>query len=218
MSGKGLKWWKTALILIAMLSLWTFIVCFPNPYIFIRNIIRYAHLPIDPSVVEIIDDKIPDDPEEIEKFVLKLVEYKWDWQNYGSPDYVATARQAVTRRSGDCEDRAIVLASVFEAKKIPYNLRASLVHYWIDYPGKRSTKGENEEVAFFGKTDGKSRLKLPDMGQWRRYLEVGKKGFWDTMPGYRKVIMIAGWLGSIFLIFFLNRKRRAVAANEESSQ
>ena len=151
------------------------------------------------------------------QFVMDLVEYKWDWQNYGSPDYVATARQALARRSGDCEDRAIVLASVFAAKNLPYSLRASPVHYWIDYPGRKSNKGENEKVAFFGKTDGKFRIKMPDMGQWRRYFVIGKKGFWDTMPGYRKIIMIAGWLTVIFLVYLLNRRRKAVVGDEQSS-
>ena len=203
-------------MLIAMLLLWTFIVCFPNPYIFVRNTIRYIRFPVDPSIMDAIEGEVPDEPKEIEKFVMDLVEYKWDWQNYGSPDYVATARQAVARRSGDCEDRALVLASVFEAKKIPYSLKASPVHYWIDYPGKKSTKGENEKVAFFGKTDGKFRIKLPDVGQWRRYFAIGKKGFWDTMPGYRKIIMIAGWLTIIFLVYFLNRRRKAVVGDEQS--
>ena len=200
MAGKKARWWKTALFVIVMLSLWTFIVCFPNPYIFIRNVARYVRLPVDPSVVEIVEAEIPDEPEEIEKFVLGLVKYQYDWENYNSPDYVSTARQAVTRRRGDCEDRAVVLASLLEAKNIAYDLKASLVHYWVDYPGKRSSKSENDDVAFFGKEDGKFRLKLPDMGQWRRYFNAGKKGFWDVMPAGRKILMIAGWAMIIFLV------------------
>ena len=104
------------------------------------------------------------------------------------PDYVATARQAVTRRRGDCADRAIVLASLLEAKNIEYNLKASLVHYWVDYSGKRDNRAENEEVPFFGKRDGKYRLKLPDAGHWRHYFDAGKKGFWDAMPTSEKCL------------------------------
>ena len=186
--------------------LWTFIVCFPNPFIFIRNLIRYVRLPVDPSVIELVEARIPDEPAEIEKFVLALIKYEYDWQNYGAPDYVSTARQAVTRRKGDCEDRAIVLASFLEAKNIPYDLRASLVHYWVDYPNKKPSRSENEDVAFVGKVDGKYRLKIPDMGQWFRYLKVGKKGLWDVMPTHRKVLMLSGWVLIAFLGCFLSRK------------
>ena len=197
-----------------MFSLWTFIVCFPNPYIFARNVIRYIRLPVDPAIIEIIEAEVPDEPREIEKFALALVKFQYDWQNYGTPDYVSTARQAVTRRRGDCEDRAIVLASLFEAKNIPYNLKASLVHYWVDYPGKKASRNENENVAFFGKKDGKYRLKMPDMSQWGRYLKSGKKGLWDVMPTARKMLMLSGWMLILFTGYLLSRKREEVMSDE----
>jgi len=209
------KWWKVILIIAGMLAIWTFVVCFPNPYIFVRNWVRYARFPIDPSVIEIIEDEIPDESEEIEKFVRKLVKYEYDWQNYGVPDYVSTARQAVTRRRGDCEDRALVFASVLEAKGLPYDLKASLVHYWIDYPGKRASKYENEDVSYFGKVDGKYKFKLPDFGQWRQYLISTRKGGWDSMPTSRKVIMVCGWALIILSGYFLRRGRREIVLATE---
>jgi hypothetical protein len=199
------KWWKVVLIVAAMLSLWTFIVCYPNPFIFIRNTIRYLRFPVDPSVIELIDAEIPDEPAEIERFVMALVKYQYDWETYGFPDYVSTARQAVIRRRGDCEDRAVVLASLLEAKNIPYNLKASVIHYWVDYPGKKPSRTENESVAYFGKVDGKYRLKLPDLSQWRRWLSAGKEGGWDVMPTFRKVLMISGWVLIIFSGYLLRR-------------
>jgi hypothetical protein len=81
MANKRVKWWKIVLIVAAMLLLWTFIVCYPNPYIFIRNGIRYMRPPVDPLVIDLIKVEIPDKPEEIEKFVLALVKYKYDWAN-----------------------------------------------------------------------------------------------------------------------------------------
>jgi hypothetical protein len=211
---KRKKRWKIALIVVAMLSFWTFIVCYPNPFIFIRNSVRYLRFPIDPSVTEVIEVEVPDEPAEIEKFVMALVEYQYDWENYGVPDYVSTARQAVARRRGDCEDRAAVLASLLEAKDISYDLKASLTHYWVDYPGKRPSRLENENVSYFGKVDGKYKLKLPDLSQWRRYLNAGKKGGWDVMPASRKVVMISGWVLIIFSGYLLGRRRKAVISNQ----
>lgn len=206
MAVKRRKWWKIVLMVIAMLSFWTFIICYPNPFIFIRNLIRYVRFPVDPSVIELIGAEVPDEPVEIEKFVMAQVKYEYDWKNYGVPDYVSTARQAVIRRRGDCEDMAIVLASLLEAKNIPYNLKASLTHFWVDYPGKKPSRSENENVAYFGKVDGKYRLKLPDLSQWRRYLDSGKKGLWDEMPILRKVLMISGWVLIIFSGYFLRMR------------
>jgi len=217
---KRRKWWRAALIVIAMLLIWTFVICFPNPYIFIRNGIRYVRPPVDPSIIQLIEEEIPEEPVEMEKFVLALIQYKYDWENYGMPDYVATARQAVSKRRGDCEDRAIVLASLFEAKNMPYDLKASLVHYWIEYPGKKPNRGENEKVAFVGKVDGKYKIKLPDLGQWRRYMRAGRKGLWDAMPNYRKVLMISGWALILLSIYPLamGLPRRSPASMQDMDQ
>ncbi len=214
-SAKRRKRWKTVLIALAAVSLWTFIVCYPNPFIFIRNGIRYVRPPVDPSVIELVEDDIPNEPVEMEKFVLALIKYEYDWENYGMPDYVSTARQAVSRRRGDCEDRAIVLANLFEAKNMPYDLKASLVHYWVEYPGKKPNRIENENVAFVGKVDGKYKLKFPDLNQWRRYLRSGKKGLWDVMPTSRKVLMISGWM-LIVLSGYLWGRRSKGTVNEGS--
>jgi len=197
---------KIVFIVLAGIIVWAFIVSFPNPYIPVRNLIRYIRFPVDPSIIKLIETQIPDDPVEIEKFVLKNIKYKFDWENYDFPDYVPDARQVILKGTGDCEDRALVLASLLEAKNIKYSLRASIVHFWVDYPGKRPTKGENMDVSFFGKTDGRLKLKFPDMRQWLRYLKIGKEGIWDAMPLYRKIIMLSGWLIIIVLSFIWYRK------------
>ena len=45
------KRWAMVLIVVVALSLWTFVICYPNPYVFIRNLVRYARFPVDPSVI-----------------------------------------------------------------------------------------------------------------------------------------------------------------------
>lgn len=204
----GKKWWKIVLITVAILSFWTFIVCYPNPFVFISSLIRYARFPIDPSVIELIEAEVPDEPAKIDNLVMELVKYEYDWKNYSVPDYLSTARESVIRRRGDCEDRAIVLASLLAAKNISYTLKASLTHFWVDYPGKKPSRSENKNVAFVGKVDGKYRLKLPDLSQWHRYFDAGKEGLWDAMPTFRKVLMISGWVLIIFSGCFLSRRRK----------
>jgi hypothetical protein len=201
----------TLSILIALL-IWTFLVCYPNPYIFLRNFIRYIRFPIDPTISELIDKEIPDDPTEIYSLVKSIVRYEYDWVNYGYPWYVPTPRDAVTRGRGDCESRAMVLASLLEHKGIPYHLRASLVHIWVEYPNKKPTVSENDEVAFVKKVNGKYRLRIPDLTQWRNFLSVEKEALWDVMPKYRKILIISGWLSIIltslgFIFYYRHRLR-----------
>ena len=179
---------------IGMLLFWTFIVCYPNPYIFFRNFARYIRFPVNPSIMELIDTDIPDEPSEISKFVKNAIRYEYDWSNYGVPWYVPDAVDAIIRGKGDCESRAIVLASLLEAKNISYSLKASLIHIWVEYPGKNPTKSENEEIAYVGKVDGRYRLKIPDLRQWQRYVKAEREMLWDAMPGFRKIVMISGWI------------------------
>lgn len=195
--------WKIAVFAYIAILFWTFIICYPNPYIFIRNFARYIRFPIDTSITDLINTDIPDDPLEIEKFVKKLIVYEYDWTNYGVPWFVPTPKDAVTRQKGDCESRAMVFASILSAKNIPYNIKASLVHIWVEYPNKKPTKSENDNIAYISKVDGKYRLKLPDLSQWRKYISTDKEMFWDVMPKYRKIIMVSGWASILIFACFL---------------
>ncbi len=193
---------KNILKTIVILLIWTFVVCYPNPFIFIRNFIRYADLPVDPAIVDYINIDIPDDPGEIEVFVRKMIKYEYDWKNYGVPWYVPSARDAVERQKGDCESRAIVFASILRAKNIPYSFKASLVHIWVEYEGKKPSRTENDDVAFIGKVNDKYRIKLPDLKQWQKYIDSEKKMLWDAMPRSRKFMMFSGWTAIILLHFY----------------
>ncbi len=195
--------WKIAIFTYIAIILWTFIVCYPNPYIFIRNFARYIRFPIDVSIIDLIDTEISDDPSEIEKFVKKLIVYEYDWTNYGVPWFVPTPKDAVTRQKGDCESRAMVLASILSAKGIPYNIKASVVHIWVEYPNKKPTKSENDNIAYISRVDGRYRLKLPDLSQWKRYVSTDKEMFWDVMPKNRKIIMVVGWAFILTFACFL---------------
>ncbi len=56
----------------------------------------------------------------IEAYVLdRQVPYAYDWQSAGVPWYFPTAAEALRAGRGDCESRALVLASILTAKGIP---------------------------------------------------------------------------------------------------
>ncbi len=99
-----------------------------------------------------------------------------------------------------------MFASILQAKNIPYSFKASLVHIWIEYEGKKPSKLENDEVAFIGKVGDRYRIKLPDIKQWQRYIDSEKKMLWDAMPISRKIMMLSGWTMIVILNCYYIRK------------
>ena len=80
----------------------------------------------------------------------RQVPYAYDWQSAGVPWYFPTTAEALRAGRGDCESRAVVLASILTAKGIPNELRLSFDHIWVDYPGKQANALENAGVQFAG--------------------------------------------------------------------
>jgi hypothetical protein len=174
--------------------IWILLTLYPNPLLLARSIAHALHPPIDPAAVREWAEQLPDDPVEIERRVLdQYVPYSVPWQTYGVPWYYPTTAEVVALGSGDCQARMLVLASILEAKGIPYHLRASLDHIWVEYPGKQPNALENGSIALM--QDG--RLSIPERWDWRESYRIEKEYFWDAMPIGRKLLF--GGLGVILL-------------------
>src|ERR1051326_2847599 len=169
------------------LLLWTFAVCYPNPLVFFRNFLRYAHFPVDPTIVRRVRFPVPREPQQIEAAVLQGIPYEFDWRQYGVPWYVPTPAEVLRTGRGDCESRAMVLASLLAARGIPYRLQASLVHIWVDYPGKQANRYENGEVAVMRREHGRYHFHLPSLVRLRDDFLMEKEALWDVMPAPRKL-------------------------------
>lgn len=179
--------------------LWIILVLYPNPLLLTRSIVHAVNPPVDPAAVQAWAKELPDDPALIEQQVLGLhVPYSVPWQTYGVPWYYPTTREVVAAGQGDCQARMLVLASILEAKGIPYRLEASIDHIWVEYSGKQSNELENQDLAVL--QDGK--LRLPERWDWRQSYQIEKDYFWDTMPLHRKLLLFGGLL----LIMFWRRE------------
>ena len=133
-----------------------------------------------------------------------------------------TAAEAVAAGSGDCESRALVLASVLEAKGIPYALRMSFDHIWVDYPGKVPTASENDARALAGGgRDGWSGLRWPDDLDLGSELRAQRAIYWDPMPSGRKALLFAGlaWVVSwnVLATALSRSQRRSLTARGASA-
>ena len=127
---------------------------------------------------------LPNNPRLIEAAVeQRIVPYAYDWQVNGVPWYFPTAAEAMREGRGDCESRAIVLASIFKAKGIPYQLRMSFDHIWVDYPGKRPNAIENDSLVFAERKGGHFVFHWPKQFHLGQEISDQLAVYWTPMPG-----------------------------------
>ena len=179
-----------------LLVLWTLFVLYPNPRLLGVSISRAWSPPVQPEAVRALAATLPDDPRAVEAYVNDhLISYAVPWQTHGVPWYFPTVAEALERGAGDCQARAIVLASILRAKGIPARLVGSLDHLWVDYPGKHDNAIENDAIALATQQDdGRYELRWPRLVEWRKSWEIERAYFWDPAPGWRVARLVAGWL------------------------
>lgn len=190
--------------------LWILFVLYPNPLNLIISIQRVLNFDADPGAVEFMLHDFSSDPADIEKAVLARIPYHRDWELYGMPWYCPSIEEVLEREGGDCKARALVLASVLEAKNIPYQVHSSPMHTWVGYEGKQETSSENTQVEFYqyDPETGERYFQIPDislsdlMNSWRRQL-------WTPMPDGRKALLISGLSALIAARVILRKKRAA---------
>lgn len=196
-------------VMLLFFSVWTLFVLYPNPYRLVVSGYRMIYPATNPGAVESLLAIAPSDPKEIEDFVLKKIPYQYDWQTYGVPFYFPTANEVMEKGIGDCKSRFVVLASLFEAKSIPYKQSFSLSHFWIDYDDKEETSMERSENAFLLRTEEGIKLQLPKENLKDSY-DVLKEGFWDYMPLHRKILLILGLPLTVLVGFFYKKGFKGV--------
>ena len=105
---------RSALVFLTLV--WVAVVLYPDPGVFVRSLRNSLQLRVDPSAAAELAARLPDDPRLVEAYVLESqVPYAYDWQSAGVPWYFPSASEALAAESGDCESRAMVLASVLTA-------------------------------------------------------------------------------------------------------
>jgi len=193
--------------------LWTVFVLYPNPLNLIISIQRAIDFDTDPAAVESLLSDLPSDPVDIESAILARIPYRHDWELYGMPWYCPTVEQVLEKGKGDCKARALVLASVLQAKNITYQVRSSPMHMWTDYEGKNETSAENPQVEYYqyDPQTGERRFQVPHI-RLSVALDYFRDAFWDPMPDVRKAILISGLCALIVARVIFRKKKTAQLA------
>ncbi len=190
---------RLALALLAVL--WVVVVLYPDPNVLWNSIQNIRHPDVDAAAVAGLARRLPNDPRLIEAAVeQRIVPYAYDWQVNGVPWYFPTTAQVLRAGRGDCESRAVVLASILKAKGIPYQLRMSFDHIWVDYPGKRPNAIENDSLVLAERKGGHFVFHWPKQFHLRQEISDQLAVYWTPMPDVRKGLL----LGGLFIIPLLN--------------
>jgi hypothetical protein len=136
---------------------------------------------------------LPREPHAIEALVLRLVPWAQDSDVWGLPWYFPTPHEALAARRGDCEAQAVLTASLLAARGIPYQLRASFSHIWVDYPGRGEIPGESQAEAVMQQVDGRYRFNWPRTPRLVAHLRTQKGLLWDGLAPWRKGLLLIGW-------------------------
>lgn len=179
-----------------LVLLWTLFVLYPNPVRLVAAIEHAWSPPIDAHAVAELAATLPAEPRAIEAAVNdQLVPYAVPWQTYGVPWYFPTVDEVLAHGQGDCQARAIVLASLLRAKGYQPTLVGSFDHLWVDYPGKHDTLLERAEIAIARQdASGSYEFRLPRLVEWQRSWQIERAYFWDGMPRWRWWLLLSGWV------------------------
>lgn len=189
------------LALLWLFAGWFFVVLYPDPSVLVRSIENIAHPNVDAAAVRSLAATLPNNPRLIENAVVtRIVPYAYDWQVNDVPWYFPTTAEVIRWKRGDCESRALVLASILKAKGIPYRLCMSFDHIWVQYPGWRANALENNGVVLAERVNGHF------VWHWPKDFHLGAEVnaqvaiYWTPMPRGRKVLLIAG----LMLVLLIN--------------
>ena len=125
--------------MIVLVAAWVGAVVYPDPRPFFNSIARLRNPPVDAAAAAEMAASLPDDYKVIEDHVKQYVAWKPAWTVYGLPWYFPTVEEVVADRAGDCQAQTVLMASILEAKGMPYTLLYSFDHVWVDYPGREVT-------------------------------------------------------------------------------
>lgn len=183
-----------ALVTACQLTLYTLLVTYDvRVWTILPSLWHYVRLPIDPDLDRWLPTPAPDDPAAIEAYVRQLLPWASDAEVYGLPWYFPTPREAVAARRGDCEAQTVVTASLFAARGLPFVVRASFSHLWLDYPGRPEREGERHAEAMIENVGGRYRFRWPAAPELREHLRTQKSLLWDPLHPVRKILLLVGW-------------------------
>ncbi len=175
-----------------LLLLYTWLVTYDlRAWMVFPSLARYLSFPVDPVLGAGLD--APSEAGALVAWSERAVPEAFDARVYGVPWYFPSPREVLAAGRGDCEARAVVLASVLAARGIPYRFQASFSHLWVDYPGRPHPLGETADEAMMSQVDGRYRFRWPSLPRLAHNLANQRALLWTPLHPVRKILLLLGW-------------------------
>jgi hypothetical protein len=196
-----------------------FLVAYPKPSLFLRTVSRAIQPPIDPDTVAEISAGLPDDPAQIEGWVIEHIERDAnDYANWGVIFYIASPAEVLSIGRGPCYGRAIVLASILEEKGIPYRLFMMPGHVWVDFAERKPPiwpEFEKPEYAVWRWENGRWHWNgFGWLSILPRMMLIQAQLYWRITPLIGKMVVLMIIIGGIWLRWW-NRRGKMLAELED---
>ena len=184
-------------LVVVFIGLWIGAVVYPDPRPLVTSMARLKSPPVDAAAVAGVAATLPDDYKPSSTSPSTTWSTSPPGRVYGLPWYFPTVQEVLRDHAGDCQARALLAASIFKAKGMPYTLRYSFDHVWVDYPGKLAPAMEDPATSFVA-DDGRGWLaKLPAQIPLWSIIKVRVGYHWTPMPLLQKIMIL---LGTVLII------------------
>ncbi len=187
----------------AVFGLTVLLVCFPDPGRLVAHIDHWRDpnaliepdaAAIQPLVEELrpqmTDDLSPADALRlVERFVYEKLTYDWDWNTWGTADYLPTVTEAIEMGREDCDGRAVLAASLLANFGFETQIVTDFAHVWVK-TDKGETMGPGKNKVVVATKEG---LRV----QWAALAEIPRATAYGVgvFPLGRELIIIAAlWL------------------------
>ncbi len=141
----GIKRWKRILLRCVLLFVVWAGIHFPNPVEVVTHLLHIANpealirpdLPDMERINRDVDAMIAEsngklsEVRAVERYVLRNIHYKFDWESGWNLDYWPDAADVWQRRADDCDGRAVLAVSILRARgRKDARLAGNLIHIW----------------------------------------------------------------------------------------
>ncbi len=140
----NLRWYLRVPVKWTVFGLTVLAVCFPYPGRLLTHVRHWRDPnaliePDAPAIQPFIEELRPrlvDSPprevlQQVERFVCEKIEYAWDWDTWGTADYLPTVTEVVEAGKEDCDGRAVVAASLLQYFGFDAQLVTDFAHMWV---------------------------------------------------------------------------------------
>jgi len=194
----NLRWYVRVPVKWIVFGLTVLAVCFPSPHRLLTHV-RHWRDPnalIEPDApaiqpfVEELRPRLVDGPprevlRQVERYVCDKIEYAWDWDTWGTADYLPTVTEVIEAGKEDCDGRAVLAASLLRRFGFDAQLVTDFAHMWVktDFG---ETMGPGKKKAIVA-TERGLRFQLSALTEVPRAFSYGVAVF----PLFRELIILA---------------------------